>query len=414
MSQSPIRQAWTPMNYKNTETKLDTLVTYFNSERINLNPVFQRGRVWLLKNRRELMKNILRGRPIPAIFLYKDETGSAYTFNVLDGKQRLESILMFIGSARADLAINTWSNYIFDKDDRKEVGFAVALEDGKKAQKIEQLDEKTIRNFREYPIPTIEIELNENTSLDEMISLFVDINQYGVKVTRLQIVAALKRNDKLLRDTYLLVAERQARQQDKFARRRNTSFAYVLKRLQVVGGITDPNEQADRMWEKMFELTLFVRSGGQHRKPTEILKSFIKSPTTQQGKLTKGERGRLTYVFDFLMRAYKETDLEITPLATDQTHFYTMVTALLDTDLMVRFEESDLIATLTEFGQILENGTWIKSKKFLDSLKNYREVSAKQTTDVSRRESREKRFKALIILLAEIRPQGSPQQNAKI
>lgn len=140
------------MDYKNTETKLDTLVNYFNQERINLNPVFQRGRVWNLKTRQELMKNILRGRPIPAIFLYKDETGSAYTFNILDGKQRLESILMFIGSARSDLAINTWGNYIFDKEDRKRVGYAVPLGDGSKPKSVAELDEKAIRNLREYPI----------------------------------------------------------------------------------------------------------------------------------------------------------------------------------------------------------------------------------------------------------------------
>jgi hypothetical protein len=44
------------MDYKNTETKLETLVTYFNEERINLNPVFQRGSVWNLKMRRTNQK----------------------------------------------------------------------------------------------------------------------------------------------------------------------------------------------------------------------------------------------------------------------------------------------------------------------------------------------------------------------
>ncbi len=31
--------AWSRMDYKNTETKLDTLVSYFNDERINLVPI---------------------------------------------------------------------------------------------------------------------------------------------------------------------------------------------------------------------------------------------------------------------------------------------------------------------------------------------------------------------------------------
>lgn len=61
------------MDYRNTEIKPTRLAGYFNEEKTNLSPVFQRGRVWNLKLRRELIKNILRRRPIPAIFLYKDE-----------------------------------------------------------------------------------------------------------------------------------------------------------------------------------------------------------------------------------------------------------------------------------------------------------------------------------------------------
>src|SRR5947209_12335770 len=119
------------MDYRNTETKLDQLVGYFNEEKINLSPVFQRGRVWNLKMRRELVKNIILRRPIPAIFLYKDEAGSKYTDAILDGKQRLESILMFIGAKNKHLAIKTWANYIFGSY-RHDVGFSIDLRDGRK------------------------------------------------------------------------------------------------------------------------------------------------------------------------------------------------------------------------------------------------------------------------------------------
>jgi hypothetical protein len=275
------------MDYRNTETKLDQLVGYFNEEKINLSPIFQRGRVWTLKMRRELIKNIIRRRPIPAIFLYKDEAGSKYTYAILDGKQRLESILMYIGSDNKELAIKTWRNYVFGQLHRQDVGFAVNLGDGRKSMRFADLDEKVIRDLREYPIPTIEIALNENTQLDEIISLFVDINQYGAKVTRVNIVRAMKRKDPLLRDVYALVAEKQKRRQDVFTRRKKTPFASVLKRLQIVASVSDPNAQADRMWEKLFEFALFVRSGGVHRKPTEILKTFIKTAGAEEPRLRR-------------------------------------------------------------------------------------------------------------------------------
>ncbi len=392
------------MDYTNVNTKLETLVTYFNEKRINLNPVFQRGSVWNLKQRRELIKNVVSGRPMPAIFVYKDDDDSSmYTFSILDGKQRLESILLFIGHKRNDFRIATWGDYIFDKDLKKEVNFGVPRGTSNKLVTLADLDNQTVKNLREYPIPTIEINLNENTSLDEIISLFVDINQYGVKVSRLQIVRALKRDDKFLKDVYSLVAVKQMRQQAVFARRKRTDFTAVLKRLQVVANIVEPNEQADRMWERLFELALFVRSGGKHRKPTEILKSFIKAPTAQQPKLSALEKGKLDRVFDFLAEAYKTSDLAQTRLATDQTHFYTMATALLGSDLVEENAASDLTLALTAFGAAIDDSSSFSNKAYSKLVKEYRELSAKQTSDVSRRGRRQEIFTSAVTMGLDVK-----------
>ena len=71
------------MLYENTQIKLDALIGYFNERKINLSPVFQRGRAWKLPMRQELIKNIVRHRPIPAIFLYKEEAdGAKYSYNM--------------------------------------------------------------------------------------------------------------------------------------------------------------------------------------------------------------------------------------------------------------------------------------------------------------------------------------------
>lgn len=60
---------WSEMIYRNSEMKVDQLVNYLNDEKINLSPVFQRGHVWTIGTRKQLIKNIVQGRPIPAIFL---------------------------------------------------------------------------------------------------------------------------------------------------------------------------------------------------------------------------------------------------------------------------------------------------------------------------------------------------------
>ena len=206
------------MDYSNSQTKLETLVQYFNENRMNLTPIFQRPRVWPIKMRRELVKNIVNGRPIPAIFMYKDVedvSGSAFKFNILDGKQRLDSIVLFLASdaGTSRFGVKNWKDYIFDPWYRKDAKFAVDFGDKKKKQ-FSDLNDGTVAKLREYMIPTIEIELNENTSLNELIMLFVDINQFGVKVNRNNIVRALKKNDPLLKDVYDLIASRQERKKD--------------------------------------------------------------------------------------------------------------------------------------------------------------------------------------------------------
>src|ERR1043166_8890297 len=80
------------MDYRNSEMRIDQLIGYFNTRKINLIPPFQRGHVWHLSDRKRLLINIVKGRPIPAIFLYKEAAGSQFSYNILDGKQRLESL----------------------------------------------------------------------------------------------------------------------------------------------------------------------------------------------------------------------------------------------------------------------------------------------------------------------------------
>lgn len=152
------------MNYKNSEMKIDQLVAYLNEEKINLSPAFQRGHVWKLSTRKKLVRNIVQGKPIPAVFLYKEAVGSKYSYNILDGKQRLESLILFIGNQRKDVAITNWGKYFFNPIIKGQINFPIESEEGRK--KFASLGDETVRDFREYSIPTIEISLDDNSSLE--------------------------------------------------------------------------------------------------------------------------------------------------------------------------------------------------------------------------------------------------------
>ncbi|HSY89996.1 MAG TPA: DUF262 domain-containing protein [Candidatus Binatus sp.] len=388
------------MDYSNSQTKLEILVQYFNEERMNLIPLFQRPKVWKLKMRKELIKNIVNGRPIPAIFMYKDVAGDAFKFNILDGKQRLDSIVMFLAGEARKFGVKNWRHYVLDPIYRKDASFAVDFGDGKKLT-FADLPEATVARLREYLIPTVEIELNENTSLNEMINLFVDINASGVHVSRINIVRAMKQGDPLLKDIYNLIAERQVRRQDVFTRRKKTPFVSVLKRLKIVSSVVDATVQADRMWEKLLELALFVRSNGTHRKPTEILKSFIKKPEIP-AKLSKRERAALTAAFQFLQEAYKTSTLGDSRLATDQTHFYTVATSLLGSDLLKRYSAAALTKKFVKFAGLIEkphDPHEFSTDPLKQAVSTYQTLSTEKTTDATRRKDRQTEFIKAVDLL---------------
>ena len=63
---------------------------------LNLDPPYQRRSVWSMRDRRFFLDTIFRGYPSPSIFLFKatKDTG-AISYEVVDGKQRLETILKF-------------------------------------------------------------------------------------------------------------------------------------------------------------------------------------------------------------------------------------------------------------------------------------------------------------------------------
>ena len=64
---------------------------------LNLSPAFQRKSVWALTDRQKFIETILEGMPCPTIFIYRrwDKKKKNYVNDVIDGKQRLETIFLF-------------------------------------------------------------------------------------------------------------------------------------------------------------------------------------------------------------------------------------------------------------------------------------------------------------------------------
>lgn len=75
------------------------LYEWKNSDKLVYKTYFQRQFVWKEKDKKDLIDTIMRGFPIPAIFMCDagtDFMSLSKRYNVLDGRQRLESIFEFL------------------------------------------------------------------------------------------------------------------------------------------------------------------------------------------------------------------------------------------------------------------------------------------------------------------------------
>lgn len=64
--------------------------------RLDLSPPYQRRSVWSPKERKYFLDTVFHGYPCPPLFLYKSISDNGVTtFHVVDGKQRLETIINF-------------------------------------------------------------------------------------------------------------------------------------------------------------------------------------------------------------------------------------------------------------------------------------------------------------------------------
>lgn len=154
---------------------------------LNLSPDFQRKSVWKLPQRSKLMNTILRQFPIPTIVLYKrknPKTG-AVIYDVIDGKQRLETILLFMGLIRgADSRFAAkFSNYVEDVEETVQCTW-------------KELDEDNQEQILQYDIPVIFIE----GGLTEIREVFVRLNSTGKALTRQEILNAKYVTSPLLKE----------------------------------------------------------------------------------------------------------------------------------------------------------------------------------------------------------------------
>jgi len=153
------------INRRVTTQDISWFLDLHRNNQLFLNPTYQRRSVWSPKDRRFFLDTIFRGYPSPSIFLNKEITkDSKTTYAVVDGKQRLETIIRF-----------TMDKIALDKE------YGDSRLDGKKWKDI-QSDPDLTRMFWDYVIPVEFINVEGGTTWVKEV--FDRLNRNSRKLTR--------------------------------------------------------------------------------------------------------------------------------------------------------------------------------------------------------------------------------------
>ncbi|MBR8827737.1 MAG: DUF262 domain-containing protein [Gomphosphaeria aponina SAG 52.96 = DSM 107014] len=82
-----------------TDWTTETILNQLTRGNIDLNPRFQRRDAWNIKRKSRFIESLILGLPIPGIVLAEKKKGN---YLVLDGKQRLLTILQFYNKSESD------------------------------------------------------------------------------------------------------------------------------------------------------------------------------------------------------------------------------------------------------------------------------------------------------------------------
>jgi hypothetical protein len=181
-------------SHKSTHKNIVDLRNLYESGNLNLEPGFQRQSVWSMRDRRHLIDSILRNYPLPAIFLYRREEEGKLMFDVIDGKQRLESIFMFTGAMRGRFETRT---QLPSSDVQEWVDFKT-------------LKRKGLHHIIDgYEIPVVEVD----GDFGEIINVFIRINSTGKALTGQE-----RRNAKYYNSAFLKEASKLANRFESYFR----------------------------------------------------------------------------------------------------------------------------------------------------------------------------------------------------
>ena len=147
--------------YQHQQYPISDLYGWIKSKELTLAPEFQRGDIWTSSAQSYFIDTLLRGLPVPAIYIRlvtDPETKTSYR-EVVDGQQRLTAIVKFIGG-----------RLTLDKRSKEFAG-----------KTYDTLDDDDPERFLAYQIS---VEQLFGADDDTVLDIFHRINAYGISLNK--------------------------------------------------------------------------------------------------------------------------------------------------------------------------------------------------------------------------------------
>lgn len=340
---------------KNFDSRVYSVADFLewnNNDLLELHPDFQRRAVWSEKAKSYLIDTIIRGKPIPKIFLSQQLKGRRTVRVVVDGQQRLRSILEFING---DVKILRVHNKDF-------AGFT-----------FDELPEDVKQDFLKYELG---VDLLFEMSYEDTLDIFARINSYTVTLNK----------QEQLNAKYFGYFKQYAF---------NYGFKYVRYFLD---GTILTKARVTRMAEAELagDLLMALVGGVQTNKNVE---QYYKEYEDEPGNLEEAAE-HFDTIMGYIGAIYPPEDLARTNWARIQL-FYTLFTVIGHFLFVLEGPEANLRVPITvkSVGKLRvqldeisakydEVATNMESRKAPEDYKRFIDVSRRRTTDTGARISR--------------------------
>lgn len=156
-----------------TQFRVGDFVGWQRDKTLDLNPTFQRRSVWRLPARSYLLDTVVRGLPVPLIFLRErvELSSQRITREVVDGQQRLRSLFAFVDPGLLDDFKPARDEFTIQRNHNREIA----------GQRFSQLDafwQSRILGYK-FSVQILPAEIEDR----EVLQIFARLNSTGLKLT---------------------------------------------------------------------------------------------------------------------------------------------------------------------------------------------------------------------------------------